>query len=120
MFYRFTGESSVQIYQQNLVKYRRKNGESPVKLFHCSPVNCQCGEFFQFPTLILSYTRFKKISTLNLPALALVLNLDLILAGFGRGRRKILLLPDEIVLKGLRSFAAAAGPPLLMKEGGNE
>ena len=37
---------------------------------------------------------------MNLPALALFLNLDLILAGFGRGRRKILLFPDEIVLKG--------------------
>ena len=42
----------------------------------------------------------------GLPAFALVLNLDLILAGFGRGRRKILLFPDEIVLKGLFSFIA--------------
>ena len=41
-----------------------------------------------------------------MPAFALVLNLDLILAGFGRGRRNILLFPDEIVLKGLLSFIA--------------
>ena len=68
----------------------------------------------------MSIIRLKKISTLNLPAFALVLNLDLILAGFGRGRRKILLLPDEIVLKGLRSVVAATEPPLFMKEGGNQ
>jgi len=43
-------------------------------------------------------------------AFALVLNLDLILAGFGRGRRKILLFPDEMVLNGLRRFAAAGTP----------
>ena len=28
-----------------------KNGESPMKLFHRSPVNHQCGEFIQFTTL---------------------------------------------------------------------
>ena len=59
----------------------------------------------------------KSFLSLNLPAfaLALVLNLDLILAGFGRGRRNILLLPDEIVLNGLRSFVSA-GSPLLEEE----
>ena len=51
-------------------------------------------------------TDWNTLFTYNLPAFALVLNLDLILAGFGRGRRNILLFPDEIVLKGLLSFIA--------------